>query len=111
MVILFENKKIRNIANSISLLVENYGREKARKIRQRLDEIHAASNLHDLHKLLNTKCYCDKKNQEIIKIQTVNNSHLITAIFQNNLARNYRWEDVTIVSVISLDGGENEKYY
>lgn len=108
MVILFKNKKMENVANSISLLVENYRREKAKKIRQRLDEIHAASNLHDLHKLLEGKCYCDDKNQEIIKIQTINNSHLIMAIYQHKLARNYQWEDVIIVSVISLDGDENE---
>jgi len=49
--ICFKSEKERKLFNSQELLSRKYGHETAKKIRQRLDDLHAADTLEDMRKL------------------------------------------------------------
>ena len=49
--IIFKNRKLERICNDYKQLQKAYGDQQARKIRQRLDELHAADVLADISHL------------------------------------------------------------
>jgi plasmid maintenance system killer protein len=49
--ITFESRKFREQCNSQKLLVRRQGSRRAKKIRQRLDDLHAAQTLEDMRNL------------------------------------------------------------
>lgn len=90
------------MSTSIALLVECFGIGKAKKIRQRLDEICAADNLHDLYRLLGKKCYCSE-DTSIVMIQTISESYIVA--LPGDLETDYRdWKNIKQVCITSLDG-------
>ena len=56
MEITFKNKKFQNICNSEKKLLRTYGKNCARKIRARLDDLQAAPNL-EAFKMLPGRCH------------------------------------------------------
>ena len=56
MIILFKNSKFQNECNNLKLLKQRQGDGRAKKIRQRLDELNAASNL-EMMKNLPGRCH------------------------------------------------------
>lgn len=55
--ILFKSKKLEKQCNDFRLLVRYYGQTRARKIRQRLDDLLAASSLAEINKLPPARCH------------------------------------------------------
>ena len=105
--ICFANEEVRELALSFVTLVKRYGKQKGKKIRQRLDEIHAAANLDDLYSLLDKKCRCHPENHDILQVQTVPNSYILITQANTNLRTNFtdtEWSQVEAVSIITLDG-------
>lgn len=107
--IIFANNEIQTEANNLKKLVEKYGQRKSRMIRQRLDEIAAASNLHDLNKLPAIRCDYLDSQESIMTLYTIPPSILVFSIAKNledlNKIQNYRWDDITLIEIMSLDGG------
>jgi plasmid maintenance system killer protein len=56
MEITFKNKKLQKICNLEAALIKAYGKNCARKIRVRLDDLHAAANL-EVFKTLPGRCH------------------------------------------------------
>jgi len=63
MEITFKNKKFQKICNSEKELIKTYGKNCARKISSRLDDIHAAVNL-EAFKTLPGRCHELKGNKK-----------------------------------------------
>jgi plasmid maintenance system killer protein len=63
MKIIFEDKKLEKIVNDWKLLQKAYGKINAKKIRNRLDDLHAVETLQDM-KCLPGKCHELKENRK-----------------------------------------------
>ncbi len=53
----FKSKKLQKICNTQKLLIKEFGKEQAEKIRRRLDELRAADNLQDISYLPPSRCH------------------------------------------------------
>jgi len=107
MYICFANEEVRELALSFVALVKRYGQKKGKRIRQRLDEIHAAANLDDLRMLLDKKCQYHPELDNILRIQTEPNNYILIAHADTDLDINFtdiEWSKIEAVSVIALDG-------
>ena len=106
--IIFANNEMRVEANNLKKLVEKYGQRKSRKIRQRLDEIAAASNFTDLNKLPAICCNYLDGQKSIMTLYTMPPSILVFSIAKNledlSNIQNYTWDDITLIEIMSLDG-------
>ncbi|MDJ0597443.1 MAG: killer suppression protein [Crocosphaera sp.] len=49
--IVFENAKLEKQCNNQQLLIKKQGKDRAKRIRRRLDDLHAASTLEDMRNL------------------------------------------------------------
>lgn len=107
MQIIFATNDIQAEANSFLTMVSIYGEVKARKIRQRLDEITAAANLEDLAKLPATGCHCLEENKTLIGVMTLKPFCLLFDIaknFDTSLkVTNAVWRKVILIEIMSLD--------
>ena len=112
--ITFADKATREEALSLELLINKYGRPKARKIRQRLDEIHASTNLYIFSKLPATYCmHIEQTNR--IAVSTLDSASIILSFLEETLGSSENlidsWKDITDVIVLSLDGVQNVKQH
>ncbi|NQU64256.1 MAG: type II toxin-antitoxin system RelE/ParE family toxin [SAR324 cluster bacterium] len=57
MIIIFKTKKFQKICNNYKLSEREFGTDQARKLRQRLDELHAAETLEDVSYLPPPRCH------------------------------------------------------
>lgn len=107
MQILFATDEILAEANSFARLVAKYGESKARKIRQRLDELNAATHLHELAKLPAIGCYCMAEHKSCVGLLTLKPSILVFDVARNfaspAIFSSAVWEKVVIVEIVSLD--------
>lgn len=107
MQIVFATHDLQAEANSFSRMATKYGQEKAWKIRQRLDEIAASSNLDDLARLPATKCKCMEEEKSLICVVTLRPCVLVFDIAKNFdfsvNAINAVWKKVVLVEIMSLD--------
>ena len=107
--IIFANEQVRIEANTLQLLVIKYGERIARRIRLRLDEMTAATNLRDLSRLPTTQCSHIVGEKHLITSCTIPPHGIIFSIAKNFdmdvKVLNYSWEKVTLVEIISLGGG------
>lgn len=55
--IIFKSKKLEKQCNDFRLLVRQHGQARARKLRQRLDDLLAASSLAEVSKLPPARCH------------------------------------------------------
>lgn len=108
MQIMFTTDTLRTEANSFQVMVGRYGEMKARRIRQRLDEISAAANLADFAMLPATGCHCMEENTSMVGVFTIRPYILIVEVARNFPSiENFSpamWEKVVLVEIVSLDG-------
>lgn len=101
---MFKNEEAASLAHSIPQLVVAYGKKKAKKIRQRLDEISASSNLNDLQILLQTKLRAGHGGQLIVT--TTENSCLILQVVPESetvLKTQDKWDEITSVYILNMN--------
>ncbi len=107
MQILFATDEIMAEANSFARMVAKYGERKARKIRQRLDEMNAAMDLYELARLPAIGCYCLEDNRSCVGLLTLKPSILVFDVAKNfdapAIFSPAVWEKVVIVEIVSLD--------
>lgn len=105
MLILFANQKDRQLAASFERLIGQYGERKARRLRQRLDELDAASNLGDVRTLPAMRCQRLTDRPNLIAICTIPPSRMLLRV--NGEPRFDEkpliWQAVTTVTIIALD--------
>ena len=92
-------------AISLKLLVQKYGDKKARRMRQRLDELDAISNLEDLRTLPALHCQQVTNHPSLITICTIRPAGILSEVedmtcFEGKLLN---WRKVTTIKIISLD--------
>lgn len=103
----FSTDNIQAEANSFHLMVTRYGELKARRIRQRLDEIAAVAHLEDLAKLPATGCHCMEEDKSLVGVITIRPAILVFGIAKNfdfdvDLTKAI-WGKVVLVEIMSLD--------
>lgn len=102
--IMFKNEEIASVAHSIPELVTSYGKKKAKKIRQRLDEISASSNLKDLKVLLQTRLKVRRDGR--VEVRTTEDCYLVLKVFSESktlLEKQTMWDKITSIYVMSID--------
>lgn len=105
MLIFFANQQTHVEAISLKLLTQKYGDKKARRMRQRLDELDAANNLDDLRTLPALHCQQVNDHPALLTICTVRPAGLLFEVedltcFDGKLLN---WRKVTAIKIISLD--------
>ncbi len=107
MEITFKNKKLHKICNSEKELIKAYGKNCARKINLRLDDLQAAANL-EVFKVLPGRCHelkGDRKGQLSLDLE-----HPLRLIFEpsnenvkNKESGGLDWNSVSTVKIIDVE--------
>lgn len=105
MLILFADEQIRGQAISLKLMMQKYGDRKAKRMRQRLDELDAANNLEDVRTLPALRCQQVNNQPTFITICTIRPAGMLFKVedltcFDGNALN---WRSVTTLKIISLD--------
>lgn len=105
--IIFDSQKFQKECNDFKLLQRRYGPEMAKKIRQRLDDFHAAPNLKTVFSLPGHRCHelkGDRKGQ--LSVDLVHPYRLIFKPANNPVPLKpdggYEYEKITSVSIIEI---------
>jgi proteic killer suppression protein len=111
MLIRFADEQVRVRAISLERMVQEYGERKARRIRQRLDELDAASCLADVRTLPGMRCQSVNNQPGLIAICTISPAGIRLradndAYFDTDGALN--WYAVTTIIIISLNENDYE---
>lgn len=111
MQILFADTQLRIKANSLEQMVQEFGQKKARKIRQRLDELHAAHCLADFRTLPGVRCRSVISYPNLISICTLPPSSIRLRMDSNEyFDKNgiLNWVAIETVTVIHLNENDYE---
>jgi hypothetical protein len=111
MLIRFADERIRMQAISLQRMVQEYGERKARRIRQRLDELDAANCLADIKTLTGMRCLSVNNQLNVVAICTLPPASIrLTAdddaYFDIDGVLN--WYAVTTITIISLNENDYE---
>lgn len=111
MLILFADEQVHMQAISLERMVQEYGERKARRIRQRLDELDAAGCLAGIRTLPAMRCRSVNNQPDLVTICTLSPARIRLkaendAYFDTDGALN--WYAVTTITIISLNENDYE---
>lgn len=105
--IVFENSDFENQCNNHKLLVRKHGSKRAKKIQQRLDDLHAASSLRDM-RMAPGRCHELKGDRAGYLSLDVDHPHRL--IFEpandpipQKVDGGLNWKNVTAVRIIGIE--------
>lgn len=102
----FATRELQVEANEFPRLVKIHGELKAKKIRQRLDEIAAAESMQDLKTLPACDCQCFDEEQCLFSLVTTFPSLLVFDITRSSATKivvpTLVWSEVKLVEIVSL---------
>lgn len=107
MIICFAKEETRSVCRSLESLVEKYGESKARRIKQRLDELDAAHNLAHLRTLPAAKCYLIDEKVGSLAVSTIPPAYILIQPAEISTTHhsdgNLNWQNIEAVEIIQLD--------
>lgn len=101
MIVLFITEQLRTDCVSLERLVKQYGEKKARRIRQRLDELDAVQNLAQVKSLPAANCRSIDNRAGVIAVDTIPPACILLQAV--NLNSGTGWHQVTTVQIIKLN--------
>lgn len=105
MIVFFNTEQQCTACASIERLVQQFGEKKARRIKQRLDELDAAQNLFHLKTLPAINCRSIDSQNGLVAVTTIPPACILIKAINDSGASN--WHQVTTVKILAL----NENIY
>lgn len=111
MLIRFADEQMRVRATSLERMVQEYGERKARRIRQRLDELDAARCLADVRTLPGMRCQSVNNQPGLVTICTISPASIHLRADNDvylDVDGVLNWYAVTTIIIISLNENDYE---
>jgi len=105
MIVFFNTEQQRIDCASLERLVQIFGEKKARRIKQRLDELDAAQNLVHFKALPATNCRSIDSQNGLVAVTTIPPACILLQAINESGASS--WHQVTTVKILKL----NENVY
>jgi hypothetical protein len=105
MIVFFNTEQQRTACTSIERLVQQFGEKKARRIKQRLDELDAAQSLAHFKTLPATNCRSIDSQNGLVAVTTIPPACILIQAINESGASS--WYQITTVKILEL----NEKIY